>query len=87
MFTLRIERKVLKFIDSLREKERVDILNKLRMLSENPFQNSFDIKKLKGIKGNCFRIRVNNYRILYEVISNELLIIVFKAGHRKDIYN
>jgi mRNA interferase RelE/StbE len=85
MFTLRIERRVQKFLDSLREKDRVEILNKLKILSENPYQNSLDIKKLKGTKENIFRLRIKNYRILYEIINKELLFI-YEAGHRKDIY-
>ncbi len=86
MYTLRIERKVQKFLNTLEEKEGIEILNKLKILSEDPFKNSLDIKKIKGANKNSFRIRVKNYRILYEIINNELLIIVFKAGYRKDIY-
>jgi mRNA interferase RelE/StbE len=87
MYTLKLERKVQKFLDSLIEKERIEILDKLKILSLDPFQNSLDIKKLKGFNLNIFRLRVKNYRILYEVINLEFLIIVFKAGHRKDIYS
>ena len=58
MYTLRIERKVQKFLDTLIEKERIEILNKLCILSENPYKNSLDIKKLKGVITNTFRLRV-----------------------------
>lgn len=87
MYTLKLERKVQKFLDSLIEKERIEILDKLKILSLDPFQDSLDIKKLKGFKSNIFRLRVKQYRVLYEVINLEFLIIVFKAGHRKDIYS
>ena len=86
MYTLRIKRKVQKFLDALGEKDRIEILNKLKTLSEDPFRNSLDVKKLKGANTNAFRIRIKNFRILYEIINKELLIIIFKAGHRKDIY-
>jgi mRNA interferase RelE/StbE len=41
--------------------------------------------KLKG--NNPFhRVRVGNYRIIYEVNAGCLLILILKIGHRKDVY-
>lgn len=41
-------------------------------------------KKLKGRDG--YRIRVGNYRIIYEIFVSELVVDVIALGHRKDIY-
>ena len=41
-------------------------------------------KKLKGWNG--YRIRVADYRIIYEVFDDELIVDVITLGHRKDIY-
>jgi mRNA interferase RelE/StbE len=41
-------------------------------------------KKLKGRNG--FRIRVSDYRIIYDIFDKELLIDVIDLGHRRDIY-
>jgi mRNA interferase RelE/StbE len=44
-----------------------------------------DTTKMKG--NNPFhKIRVGDYRIIYEIQSNILLILIIKIGHRKDIY-
>ena len=32
-----------------------------------------------------FRLRVGNYRIVYEVIDRRLVVLVIKAGHRRDV--
>lgn len=40
--------------------------------------------KLKGRDG--YRIRVGNYRIIYEVIEKVLVVEVLALGHRKDVY-
>ena len=40
--------------------------------------------KLKGRDG--WRVRQGNYRIIYEIKDNELIITVIDIGHRKDIY-
>ena len=44
-----------------------------------------DIKstKLSGYK-NIFRIRVGNYRVVYEIVDKK--VYVFLVGHRKDVY-
>ncbi len=43
-------------------------------------------KKLKGGK-NDYRIRVGDYRIIYKIIDNLLIIEIIAIGHRKDIYD
>jgi mRNA interferase RelE/StbE len=41
--------------------------------------------KLKGSK-NAYRIRVGDYRVLYEVLENRLIILIVRVRHRKDVY-
>ena len=41
-------------------------------------------KKLTGRES--WRIRVGDYRIIYNILDDILLIIVIDIGHRKDIY-
>lgn len=43
------------------------------------------VKKLKG-EETVYRIRVRDYRILYEIQDDELLILVIKIGHRREVY-
>lgn len=42
-------------------------------------------KKLSG-KENLWRIRVGDYRILYQIADRQLLVIVVAIGHRGDVY-
>jgi mRNA interferase RelE/StbE len=42
-------------------------------------------RKLSGYE-DVFRIRVGHYRILYSVSDTEVVIIILKLGHRKDVY-
>jgi mRNA interferase RelE/StbE len=42
-------------------------------------------KKLKGLE-NVFRIRVGDYRIVYQIEDKRLIVLVVRVGHRKDIY-
>ena len=42
-------------------------------------------EKLSGIE-DTYRIRVGDYRILYEIRDRVLLILVVEVGHRRDVY-
>ena len=57
------------------------IVRKIRTLSEKLLPDHF--KKLSGEE--LFKIRVGNYRILFEKISEDKIRIL-KIGHRKNIY-
>lgn len=42
----------------------------------------------KALHGrNGLRVRVGNYRIIYTVLDDVLLIVVVTVGHRKDVYD
>lgn len=56
------------------------IIKKINQLSENPF--SKNVKRLKN--QNLFRLRIGDYRVLFEILGEEIRIL--KIGHRKNIY-
>ena len=58
------------------------ILNEIAYLAKNP--RSSKTKKLKGER--LYRLRVGNYRVIYDIQDNLMLIFVVKLGHRGDIY-
>lgn len=45
----------------------------------------FDVKKLKGLEG-VFRIRIGEWRIIYEVHMKESMIVVLEIGPRGRVY-
>ena len=86
MYQIKIEKRAAKFIAKLPPKDQDIIFRKLDILKVDPYNKRRNITQLKGRKGNEFRIRVKEYRIIYSVYQNELLILVLEAGYRKDIY-
>ncbi|HAN17181.1 MAG TPA: type II toxin-antitoxin system RelE/ParE family toxin [Bacteroidales bacterium] len=49
----------------------------------NPYPKGY--KKLKG-SDKDYRVRIGDYRILYSVYDNVLIVEVIKIAHRKDVY-
>ncbi len=60
-------------------------LEALSFLSQNPFSEVLAVKKLRGAEP-LYRVRLGDYRIVYEVRKKVLLVLVIKIGHRSDIY-
>ncbi len=84
-YKLIFKKKVIKFIEKRDIKDREKINSKLKILKTNPYPNSLlDIKKLAN--SDFFRLRVNNYRFIYEVLDDELIILMIDGNNRGDIY-
>jgi mRNA interferase RelE/StbE len=43
-------------------------------------------KSLKGKSIAQYRLRVGDYRILYDVYDEDYVVLILRLGHRKDIY-
>lgn len=44
------------------------------------------VRKLSGYD-NAWRVRVGDYRVLYEVIDDQVLVSVVRVAHRRDVYD
>ena len=82
-YRIEIKRSAAKAFRKIPKPDRKCISEKIDSLAEklpNP-----DITKMKG--NNPFhKVRVGNYRIIYEIQDDVLVILIVKIGHRKDIY-
>jgi len=82
-YSLFLEKQVLKFLSKLEKNTSKRILNKIEELKENPVPH--DAKKLVNVKEKTFRIRIGQYRTLYRIENNKL-IIVFLIDKRSKVY-
>jgi mRNA interferase RelE/StbE len=81
-YTILVERYAQKQILKLDKKVIPVIKMAIASLADNP--RPFGYKKLKG--EDAYRIRVGDYRIIYEIEDDKIIVIVVSVGHRKDIY-
>jgi len=81
-YTVVLSKKAEKQLDKLSDKIAEPILKAISAFEDNPRPQGY--KKLKGIEG--YRIRVGDYRIIYDIFDNELIVEIITLGNRKDIY-
>ena len=72
-----------KSLKKIPKKDLEKVVEAIQVLAISPFPSG--CRKLKG-EEDVYRVRQGNYRIIYEVIENKLIVLVLKIGHRKDIY-
>ena len=77
-----LPKSVQKKLDRLPDDIAKRILARLAALETNP--RPADVKKLKG--RDAWRIRVGDYRVIYEIHDRALQILVITVGHRREIY-
>ena len=62
---------------------RKQILRRIETLKRDPRPEG--VTKLQGMD-NAYRIRQGDYRIIYQIIDNNLIIEIVTIGHRSDVY-
>ncbi|BBC22678.1 type II toxin-antitoxin system RelE family toxin [Pseudanabaena sp. ABRG5-3] len=72
-----------KQLDNITKIERDRLIVTLRSLADDPRPNG--VKKLKGYD-NIYRVRIGDYRIIYEIKDRELIVLLLSVSHRKDAY-
>ena len=61
------------------------IFKALELLAADPYHHA-NTKKMKGYEGEHYRLRMGNFRIIFEIMNNELIIFVIRIGPRGDVY-
>ena len=82
-YKVEILKDALKQLKKLSSELQERIKLKIDDLATEPRPNGF--KKLKG-KENAYRIRVGDYRVIYDIFDDVLLVNVVEIGHRSKIY-
>jgi len=82
MYELQYKKKAIKALAKINEPYYSAIIEAIDGLAENP--RPLGCKKLTGRSG--YRIRVGNYRIIYDIFDNKLIVEIVNVGSRGDIY-
>jgi mRNA interferase RelE/StbE len=83
-YNIEFKPSVWKDLDRVPKADRLRILKRVDQLADDP--RSFGSEKLSGHKDR-YRIRQGNYRILYSIEDDRLIVVVVKVGHRREVYD
>lgn len=83
IYAIKIDKKARKQLDSLPIPVQNRIERKIDDLAKNPRPHGAE--KLSG-EENLYRIRIGDYRVIYQILDKILLVLIVKIGHRREVY-
>ena len=81
-YSVQIKRSAAKELAQVQKQDRLRIIHAIDGLAERPLIG----KPLKGVDRGLRRLRVGDYRIVYEVLADALVVLVVRVAHRRKAY-
>ncbi len=81
-YKISIKASAVKELQKIQKNDLQRITKKIQSLAKEPRPTGCE--KLSGQER--YRIRQGNYRIVYSIEDDKLIVVVVKIGHRRDIY-
>jgi mRNA interferase RelE/StbE len=81
-YNLRIKPSAAKELEALPKKDRQRVAARIRGLARDPRPQGGET--LSG--QDLYRVRQGDYRVLYTVDDPALLVVIYKIGHRREVY-
>jgi mRNA interferase RelE/StbE len=78
-----LSKRAVKAAETLPSAQKETLHRAFSLMKENPF--SFPYKKIRG-EPHLYRIRIGNYRVLYEIDDTNRRIMVLKIDRRSRVY-
>lgn len=82
-YVVEIAPAVVRQLKRLPKRAQRQITNTIKQLGEEP--RPPNVKKLKGDL-DLYRVRSGDYRVIYLIRDEVLVVLVLRVGHRKDVY-
>jgi mRNA interferase RelE/StbE len=81
-YRLLIKPSAVKELEALPRKDRQRVVSRIQGLARTP--RPAGCEKLSG--SDRYRVRQGDYRIIYSIEDVELVVLVVRVGHRRDVY-
>ena len=82
-YTIEISSSAAKGLSQLRKANRLRIVGAIELLSLDPRPPG--AKMLRGGEHGRWRVRVGDYRIVYAIENDRLLVLVLRVAHRREV--
>ena len=83
-YAFRWRERAVRQLRSIPQTAALTILRALTALGDDPRRPDANVMKLAGYEDR-YRLRVGDYRVIYEVMDGQLVILVVGVGHRREI--
>jgi mRNA interferase RelE/StbE len=84
-YAFRWRERAVKQLRAIPQPTALTILKALAPLGDDPRRQDVNVKKLAGYDDR-YRLRVGDYRVIYDVMDSQVVILVLGVGHRREIY-
>ena len=81
-YAIRIKESAARELQRIERSDRERLIAAIDRLAENPFAGGALKGELRGLR----RIRVGDYRLIYELREQDLVVLVLRAAHRREAY-
>lgn len=85
IYEIRFSKRAASYFKRLDRKTKERIAASLDIMAVDPFSNTLEIKPMVG-RPEEFRLRVGDYRLIYTVENDVLVVYVLKVYPRGDVY-
>ena len=82
-YSVRIKKSAAKELARLPRDVKERLIEAIDKLGEEPLTGTLLKGELRGLR----RLRVGNYRIVYEVLDDALIVLVIRVAHRRRAYH
>lgn len=84
MYSIEYSRDADKALDKLPRDLRALILKKIEEVAEDPYGQHNNVTRMQGAP--LFRLRVHDWRVIYRVQDDRVVLLVIKIASRGDVY-
>jgi mRNA-degrading endonuclease RelE of RelBE toxin-antitoxin system len=85
-YQIKIHKRVEKFLNMQSDDFVLWFFEKAKILANNLYDETLDIKPLQWKEKWCFRLRIGKYRFKYRINEDEIVIYFYDAWGRWDVY-
>jgi mRNA interferase RelE/StbE len=81
-YSIRVKRSAAKELEAVPLKDRRRLVAQIERLGVDPRPAGYE--RLSGEQK--YRVRQGDYRVVYEILDRDGLVIVVRIGHRREVY-
>lgn len=82
MYKIELRRKAQRSLDKLPKDDFDAVIGDIKKLADSPRPRG--VEKIKS--AGSWRIRKDDYRIVYSIDDSQKLVVILRIGHRREIY-